>query len=63
MWSVRFKWLYAIFLVVFTAVMVPGIFLAASTQPQQVPRYVFLWVFTSAGVLLWWYIKGKQAER
>ena len=63
MWSVRFKWLYAIFLVVFTLVMWTGILFVAPAQPQQVGRSLVTWVVGFFGVLWWWYRQSHQEQR
>jgi hypothetical protein len=65
MWSVKFKWLYAIFLVVFTAVMWAAILfdiLDSSKLHTRLLQFVLTWVVGFSGILLWWYVKSRQAE-
>ena len=65
MWSVKFKWLYAIFLVVFTLVMWGGILesVLAPTKSRMSPlEAMFIWVVVFAGVLFWWWHQSKQVK-
>jgi hypothetical protein len=65
MWSVRFKWLYVIFLVVFTVIMWAAIlsfFFSPTKSHNQVGQAVLTWVVGFAVVLFWWRHKSRQGK-